>query len=136
MQTLSIGQVAKQADLSIDTIRYYERNGLIAPPARRDSGYRSYTPEVIQRLRFIRRAKDLGFTLSEIGELMSLTSHAKQDMGSMKLAAQAKLGVVEEKLQELQRIRSALRQLIAACPGHGALDECPIVNALSQEKSS
>lgn len=136
MQTLSIGQVATQANTSIDTIRYYERNGLIDPPARRDSGYRSYTSEVIQRLRFIRRAKDLGFTLSEVGELMSLTSHARRDMGAMKQAARDKLGVVEEKLQEFERIRSALQQLIAACPGHGALEQCPIVEALSQEKHS
>lgn len=136
MQTLSIGQVAQRADTSVDTIRYYERNGLIDAPARRASGYRSYTPEVIQRLRFIRRAKDLGFTLSEIGELMSLTSQAQRDMGSMKQAAQNKLVMVEEKLRELERIRSALRQLIAACPGQGALEHCPIVEALNQEKHS
>lgn len=136
MENLSIGKVAQQADLSIDTIRYYERAGLIPPPARRDSGYRSYGSDVVKRLQFIRRAKDLGFTLSEIGELLALSSHADDDMGAMKDAAQAKLVIVEQKLRELQQIRTGLSVLIAACPGHGARSECPIVNALNQESSS
>lgn len=136
MENLSIGKVAQQADMSIDTIRYYERAGLIPPPARRDSGYRNYGSDVVKRLQFIRRAKDLGFTLSEIGELLALSSHADDDMGAMKDAAQAKLVIVEQKLRELQQIRTGLTALIAACPGHGARSECPIVNALNQEPSS
>lgn len=136
MDNLSIGKVAQQTEMSIDTIRYYERAGLIPAPARRESGYRDYAPEVVKRLRFIRRAKDLGFTLSEIGELLALSSHADDDMGAMKDAAQAKLTVVEQKLRELQQIRKGLTALIAACPGHGARSECPIVNALNQESSS
>lgn len=135
MGTLSIGKLAKLAEMSIDTIRYYEREGLIAPPARRESGYRAYAPDVVGRLRFIRRAKDLGFTLSEITELLALTSRAERDMAGMKVAAQAKLGVVEDKIRELQRIRKGLKRLVAACPGHGALATCPIVNALNQEPS-
>ncbi len=136
MENLSIGKVAQRAHMSIDTIRYYERAGLIAAPARRDSGYRSYGADVVKRLQFIRRAKDLGFTLNEIGELLALSSHADDDMGAMKEAAQTKLAVVEKKLRELQQIRRGLTALIAACPGHGARSECPIVNALNQEPSS
>lgn len=136
MSTLSIGKLAKQAEMSIDTIRYYEREGLITPPARLESGYRAYAPDVVGQLRFIRRAKELGFTLNEITELLALTSQAERDMAGMRVAAQAKLGVVEDKIQELQRIRKGLKRLVAACPGHGALAKCPIVNALSQEISS
>lgn len=136
MTHLSIGKLAKQTEMSIDTIRYYEREGLIAPPARRASGYRDYAPDVVGRLKFIRRAKELGFTLVEIAELLTLTSQAERDMAGMRLAAQTKLGVVEHKIRELQRIRKGLKRLVDACPGHGVLAACPIVNALSQESSS
>lgn len=135
MSKLSIGKVAQQAGLPIDTIRYYERAGLIAPPARRESGYRDYAPEVVKQLQFIRRAKDLGFTLSEIAELLALSAQGGRDMGAMKSAAQAKLEVVDEKVRELLRIRRGLKRLVAACPGHGALAACPIVNALNQASS-
>lgn len=132
----TIGKLAKQAEMSIDTIRYYEREGLIAPPVRRASGYRDYAPEVVGRLRFIRRAKDLGFTLGEISELLQLTAQGERDMGGMKRAARTKLDLVEIKIRELQRIRKGLKRLVDACPGHGALTKCPIVNALNQEPSS
>lgn len=136
MKTLTIGKLAKLAQTSIDTIRYYEREGLIAPPARRASGYRDYGPDVVGQLNFIRRAKHLGFTLSEITELLALSSQAERDMAGMKFAAQAKLGVVEERIRELQRMRKGLRKLIADCPGRGAVSKCPIVHALNQESSS
>jgi MerR family copper efflux transcriptional regulator len=135
MNNLSIGKLAKLVQMSIDTIRFYEREGLIAPPARRESGYRDYAPEVVDRLRFIRRAKDLGFTLSEITELLALSSQGKRDMAVMKSAAEAKLVLVGDKIRELQRIRAGLEQLIATCPGHGALADCPIVDALKQQSS-
>lgn len=135
MKSYTIGQVASRAAVAIDTIRYYERAGLIPPPARRPSGYRDYPVDTVKRLRFIRRAKDLGFTLNEIGELLFLTEQGQNDMRGMKAAAAAKLKLVEVKVEELQRIRKALRQLVAACPGHGELATCPIVNALSEGKS-
>ena len=109
MGTLSIGKLANLTEVSIDTIRYYERQGLIAPPARRASGYRAYAPDVVGRLRFIRRAKGLSFTLGEITELLTLTAQAERDMAGMKVAARAKLGVVEDKIRELQRIRKDLK---------------------------
>ncbi|MBE2259027.1 MAG: MerR family DNA-binding protein, partial [Rhodobacteraceae bacterium] len=87
----------------------------------------------VLRLRFVRRAKALGFTLEEIRELLALSSHREDDMGSLKAAAEQKLAGVEAKLAELARIRDGLRTLIKACPGHGALDACPILHALNED---
>jgi len=134
MQRYSIGQVARESGLPIDTIRYYERSGLIAPPERRASGYRAYAPDVVRRLRFIGRAKALGFTLAEVAELLALSAPGQDDMAAVKAAAQAKLADVEARLAELGRVRDGLRTLIDACPGHGALDTCPIMDALQGEE--
>jgi MerR family copper efflux transcriptional regulator len=131
MPTMTIGRLAKQAGVNIDTIRYYERNGLIPEPVRRASGYREYELSDVERLRFILRAKDLGFTLAEIGELLSLS--ADRDVRGVKRRAEQRLEQVEHKIKELQRVRRGLKTLIDACPGHGDLDRCPIVAALSGE---
>lgn len=136
MQTLTIGAIAKRAGVGIDTIRYYERAGLLPEPQRRASGYRDYSTETVKQLRFIRRAKELGFTLDEIGELMLLSVQREEGVKGVKASAEAKLAVVEAKLKELQRIRLGLKKLIAACPGHGRLDQCPIIAALSKEDAS
>ncbi len=129
--TMTIGRLAERAGVNIDTIRYYERNGLLPAPARRASGYREYAAGDIERLRFIRRAKDLGFTLTEIAELLSLTANRHNDMRGVKRKAEDRLAQVEIKIKELQRVRRGLQKLIAACPGHGELARCPIVTALS-----
>ena len=131
MTAMTIGKLAKQAGVNIDTIRHYERNGLIPEPARRLSGYREYGLADVARLRFILRAKDLGFTLAEIGELLSLS--ADRDVKGVKRRAEARLEQVEHKIKELQRVRRGLRTLIEACPGHGELERCPIIAALSEE---
>lgn len=131
MQTLTIGAIAKQAGVGIDTIRYYERSGLLPKPQRRASGYRDYSAGTVKQLRFIRRAKDLGFTLEEIGELMSLSVQRDDGVKGVKAAAETRLAVVETKIKALQRIRLGLKKLIAACPGDGRLDQCPIIAALS-----
>ena len=131
MAAMTIGRLAKQAGVNIDTIRYYERNGLIPEPARRPSGYREYGSTDVARLRFILRAKDLGFTLAEIGELLSLS--ADRDVKGVKRRAEERLGQVEHKIKELQRVRRGLKTLIEACPGHGDLERCPIIAALSEE---
>ena len=133
MATMTIGRLAKQAGVNIDTIRYYERNGLIPTPARRASGYREYEAADVRRLRFIMRAKDLGFTLAEIIELLSLS--AGRDVGGVKRRAEQRLEQVDHKIKELQRVRRGLKTLIDACPGHGDLELCPIVAALSGEES-
>jgi len=131
MTTMTIGRLAKEVGINIDTIRYYERNGLIPEPVRRASGYREYQAADLRRLRFILRAKDLGFTLAEIGELLSLS--CDKDVRGVKRRAEQRLEQVEYKIKELQRVRRGLKTLVDACPGHGDLEHCPIVAALSSE---
>jgi MerR family copper efflux transcriptional regulator len=130
---MTIGRLAERAGVNIDTIRYYERNGLLPPAVRRPSGYREYGEGDVDRLRFIRRAKDLGFTLTEITELLSLSRDREADMRGVKKKAEQRLQQVERRIAELQRVRRGLKKLVAACPGHGELKSCPIVAALSDE---
>lgn len=132
---MKIGELAQRAGVGIDTVRYYERQGLLPAPERMASGYRRYDQADVARLRFIRRAKALGFTLVEIQELLALSGRRADDMGELKAAASEKLVDVEAKLAELMRIREGLRTLVASCPGHGALEQCPILNALAEDKT-
>lgn len=131
MSGLTISQLAHRAEVPIDTIRYYERNQLIAEPPRRPSGYRQYPEDTVQRLRFIRRAKNLGFTLEEIAELLDLSS--QRNVAAVKRSAQQKLVDVEHKIAELSRIRDGLAKLVKTCPGHGRAEACPILAALNEE---
>ena len=133
MSNLSIGQLAKRAGVAIDTVRYYERNQLLAPAGRLASGYRRYGESEVRRLRFIRRAKTLGFTLEGIRGLLSLSDES--NVAKVKRTAEAKLTDIKQRIAELQRIRKGLRALIEACPGHGRAEACPILNALAQEDS-
>ena len=132
---MKIGELAKRADVPIDTVRYYEREGLIPPPIRRASGYRDYVDADVDRLRFMRRAKGLGFTLHEIRDLLSLTAMSGDDMAALNAQTQAKLRDVEARIHALTRIREALQSLVTACPGHGALNRCPILAALSEDRT-
>ena len=133
MESMGIGALAKRASVGIDTVRYYERAGLLAPRARLPSGYRRYTDLELARLRFIRRAQALGFTLKEVRELLSLS--AQRDVGRVKRSAQAKLTDVERRIAELEKVRAALSKLIAACPGHGRAADCPILQALGGDEA-
>lgn len=130
---MKIGELARRCDVNIDTIRYYERRGLMPAPDRLESGYRRYLESDVARLEFMRRAKALGFSLVEIGELLALSDHRDDDMVGLKAAASTKLAAVEAKLAELIRVRDGLRTLVAACPGQGALKQCPILHALAGE---
>ena len=132
---MKIGALAQRADVGIDTIRYYEREGVIPQPRRRESGYRQYGEGDVIRLRFVRRAKQLGFTLPEIRELLDLTASAADDMAGLNMRAQEKLDDVNLRINELLRVRDALQQLVEACPGHGALEHCPIMAALSEDEA-
>jgi len=134
MRDLGIGELAKQAGVGIDTVRYYERNGLLAPHRRLPSGYRRYRDLEVARLRFIRRAQALGFTLAEIKSLLKLS--AQRNVAQVKRSAQAKLADVERRIHELQRVREGLAQLIAQCPGHGQAEDCPILRALGREEAA
>lgn len=131
MPELSIGQLARRASVAIDTVRYYERNGLLSPASRSAAGYRHYGDLELKRLRFIRRAKALGFTLEDIRGLLALSD--EQDVARVKQAAQRKVDDIAQRIAELERVRDGLRTLIRACPGHGRADACPILAALSNE---
>jgi MerR family mercuric resistance operon transcriptional regulator len=130
MNRLTIGQVAREAGVNIQTIRYYERRGLLPEPSRAESGYRSYGEEAVRQIRFIRNAKELGFSLKEIGELLSLRLDPGGMSAAVKELAKEKLVDIQEKIDTLQRMRAALEGLIHACPGCGPVRECPILDAL------
>ena len=130
MKPMTIGQVAKQTGVGIETIRFYERRGLIDEPPRRDSGYRQYSEDVIARIEFIKRAKELGFSLKEINELLSLRVDHDTSCGDVRSRAEEKIADTREKIRELQRIMKALKQLATACTGRGPTGECPILDAL------
>jgi MerR family transcriptional regulator, copper efflux regulator len=130
---MQIGQLAKRSGVAIDTVRYYERHGLLPKPLRQPSGYRHYDEQDLVRLRFIKRAKALGFTLHEVQELLALSDHRAGNVAGIKAAATEKLADVEHRLEELTRIRDGLRSLIEACPGHGDPSQCPILGALAKE---
>ena len=133
MPTMSIGRLAERAGVAIDTIRYYERNGLLRPAGRLASGYRRYGDTEFRRLRFIRRAKALGFSLDDIRKLLAIS--AERNVAKLRRAAVTRLEDVENRIAELQRVRSGLQTLIDACPGHGRAEACPILNALTQDES-
>jgi MerR family transcriptional regulator, copper efflux regulator len=132
MEALGIGQLAKRGGVGIDTVRYYERNGLLTPHTRLASGYRRYSELELARLRFIRRAQALGFTLKEIKELLALS--AQRDVARVKRSAQAKLKDVKSRIAALERMRDGLATLIDACPGHGRAADCPILRTLNDEE--
>ena len=128
--SLTISRLAKSSGVGIDTVRYYERNGLLPEPPRRASGYRASREEDVQRLRFIRRAKLLGFSLDEIRGLLDLSAQNEQGVPGVHATAAARLTELDTRIAELQRVRDGLRQLVDACPGHGKPHECPILKAL------
>lgn len=134
MTHYGIGELAQRAGVAIDTIRYYERDGLLVPTARSAAGYRRYDDTGLKRLHFIRRAKALGFSLEDIRSLLALSAQA--DVAQVRRTAQTKLDDVEQRIAELERVRAGLRALITACPGHGRAESCPILNALAGEDHS
>lgn len=130
---MTIGQVATQSGIGIETIRFYEREGLLREAARKPSGYRQFSPDTIARLRFIRRAKELGFSLREIGELLALQDDPGATRADVKRRAEAKLTDIEVRILDLQRMRKVLKHLVSQCPGHGPLNGCPILESLNRE---
>jgi MerR family mercuric resistance operon transcriptional regulator len=134
MDGLTIGKVAHCAGLAVDTVRYYEREGLLEKPARTASGYRHYRPEAVARLRFIRQAKELGFTLSEIRELLTLRVAPGKSCADVKARAEAKIADVEQRIAQLDRMKRALAKLATACSGRGPTSTCPILEALEYKE--
>jgi Hg(II)-responsive transcriptional regulator len=124
---LKIGRVAKESGTGIETIRFYEKSGLISEPPRRESGYREYPKETIGRLRFIRRAKELGFSLKEISDMLTLSSSGKGTCGNIRKRATDKIQQVAEKIADLKRIQSALIQFSSTCEKRSPLGPCPFL---------
>ncbi len=131
---LTIGQLAQRAELATETLRHYERLGLIEPSRRSASNYRLYDPQALQRLRFIRRAQALGFSLPEIRQLLDLHRRGQGDMAQVRAIAEQRLRQIEQRMADLQRLRDGLEQLTRACPGHGSMGQCPILAALCSEE--
>ena len=131
MPTLTIGKLARAANVGVETIRFYEREGLLAKPRHvARSEYRQYEPETVGRLNFIRRAKDLGFSLKEIRKLLSLKAISKSKCGTVRGKAEAKIADVERKIADLRAIKDALKRLVATCHAERPTSECPILDAL------
>ena len=127
---LTIGKVASRAGVGVETVRFYERQGLLQEPDRRASGYRQYGEDVVARLRFIRRAKELGFTLKEVAELLALRHDPAATRSDVRERVRAKVEDIEAKVRDLQRIRGVLLGLAETCLGHGPADDCPILRAI------
>lgn len=130
LNALTIGQLAKRTGVNIETLRFYEREKLIASPPRRASGYRQYSSEMIGEILFIRQAKELGFSLKEIGELLLLRSNSSGKASDVRRLAVGKIADIDSKITALQLLRNDLTRLTTACSGRGSIQECPIMNAL------
>ena len=131
---LTIGKLASRGGVNIQTIRYYERSGLLPKPLRTASGYRLYADDAVRRLNFIKQAQFLGFSLSEIQELLSLRMQPGTTCGDIRQRARQKIVAVDKKIEDLQRIKGALTKLTAACRGNGPTSDCPILEALESGK--
>ena len=129
MSEMSIGELAKDTGVNVQTVRYYERRGLLAPPHRTRAGYRRYNDESVRQVRFIKRAQGLGFTLKEISELLTLRADPETTCADVKTRAQAKIEDIDGKLRLLQAMRQALAELAETCDGRGD-GYCPILKSL------
>jgi MerR family transcriptional regulator, copper efflux regulator len=132
-EPLRIGRVAREAGVGVETVRFYERQGLLEEPPRRKSGYREYGEDAVSRLRFIRRAKELGFTLKEIKELISLRLEPSTPAAEVKSRAEAKIADIDARITALQEMKDALAKLVSACSGHGTASRCLLLHALTEE---
>ncbi len=132
---MRIGELARRSGVGVETVRFYERKGLIAQPARPNGGgFRSYSKQTAERIRFIRQAQDLGFSLREVKELLSLQSDPAAECEHIREQARAKLDEVNQKIARLMAIRGALEDLIEACPGQGVVARrCTILKTLGTE---
>lgn len=133
--SMKIGELASLSGLSVDTIRFYEKQGLIPSPRRTDANYRMYDADTPRRLIFIRKARDLGFTLQEIGQLLALSEDSRAGAGDVKERSQAKLAELDRKIAEMQAMRRSLEKLVSSCSGQGPSHDCPILAALTDDET-
>lgn len=133
---LNIGDAARRGGVSVEAMRYYERQGLIARPERDANGYRRYTPDHVLRIKFIKRAQNVGFTLRDIGDLLSLRADPGASCNDVRDHARAKLVEIDEKIEVLVRMRHILAAWTDACPSDAPVSECPILDALDRDDES
>jgi MerR family mercuric resistance operon transcriptional regulator len=132
-ESLTIGRLARAVGVNLETVRFYERRGLLPKPPRSGSGYRLFPVEAKRHLRFIRRAQELGFSLGEIQELLSLRVAPAARSADVRRRAQAKITDIEAKIRSLQSMKKALRELTQTCSGCGPVRDCPILESLDAE---
>ena len=131
---LKIGQVAERGGVNLQTIRYYEREGLLPEPPRLQSGYRVFPEDTVRRVHFIKRAQELGFTLAEIRELLALRIDGKRNRNEVRTLAEAKITDIEEKIRTLKKMKRALSELTERCSGCGPSSECPILESIDSKE--
>ena len=134
-ELLTIGKLAKHSDVSIDSIRFYERKGLLEEPLRTDSNYRLYSFNAAKRLRFIKKSQKLGFSLEEIQELLRLSHDSSASKADIKRITEEKIADIRSRIQDLDRMLQALERLDGCCDGHGPAAECPILKSLAEPES-
>ena len=132
-KALTIGHLARQAGVNLETVRYYERRGLLPRPPRSAAGYRLFPAEAARRLRFIRRAQELGFSLTEIGDLLSLRVSRGTTSRDIRARAKSKIADIEAKIKSLESMKKTLQKLTTVCDGCAPLAECPILDSLDRE---
>jgi len=133
MKSMTFGHLAREAGVNLETVRYYERRGLLPKPPRSASGYRLFPTDAARRLRFIRRAQELGFSLKEIRELLSLRVSRTTTSGDIRARAEAKIADIDAKIRSLGSMKKALRKLTSVCEGCVPVTECPILESLDSE---
>ena len=129
MENLTRGELAKEGRVNIETIRYYERRGLLPKPPRTQSGYRKFSLDDVRRVRFIKRAQELGFSLKEIEELLALQREPRSTRADVRKRAEAKIADIKEKLRDLEAMKRSLERLTASCSGRGPICGCPILES-------
>ena len=136
MTSLRIGEVARRAGVSVETLRYYERQGILPAPPRRESSYRSYPPETVDVIRFIKRAQALGLSLRDVQELLGLRGRPRAGMGRVRRVIEAKRTGIEGQIRELQALKASLDALLGRCDGGGPVASCPIIAHLNGSDAS
>ncbi|TMB46372.1 MAG: MerR family transcriptional regulator [Deltaproteobacteria bacterium] len=132
MEGLRTGELAIQGGVNLETIRYYERRGLLPKPPRTSAGYRAFDAEAVRRLRFIKQAQALGFSLKEVRELLALRLNPRTSCADVRRRAEAKIADIEEKLRGLRAMKKVLVRITAVCAGRGPVSECPILESLEE----
>lgn len=135
MTRMTIGWVARRAGVGVETVRFYERRGLIERPPRPHAGFREYDETTVERIRFIKQAQEMGFSLREAAELLALRADPAADCGDVHARAHAKLADVERRIAQLRRLREALRELLRHCPRSGPVASCSILGAMNGPKA-